>query len=1287
MPLPLHFRAAKLRSITPLVVVLGLALSAVLAWQAEKFAAATDLQRFERFSERIHTEVTRRVRHFEYGVRGSMSLWPASKSVERGEFSKSFQARNLDLEFPGALGLGFIKRVERGDIPAFLDATRADDAPHFKLKTSGSAADLFVIEFIEPLAQNRAAEGYDVGQETKRRVAAERAMATGQAALTEPVFLVQAMNEGPGFLYFYPIYKNGTQPVTPEERRAALFGWTYMPIVASRIFASITHEVGDELDFELFNGESLAPHQKIFDSDKHLSDPSTPTTGDRYVGRQFQASNTLTVGGLTWTLATSTSPKFARASRLGVYSAALGGPLLTALLAGLLLSLSRTTRKAQQLATAMTADLAVAKSKAEMLALVATRTTNAVVITDAQRRITWVNEGFTRISGYTLEESLGKTPGNLLQNEHTDPVTRTAMRTALQRGEGFHCEILNHSKTGTPYWLDLDIMPLREPDGVLTGFMAIELDITERKRADALLKEQAERTELALESGGLGLWDWNLVTGENHFDHRWAAIVGENLADLRPHVDEWVARCHPVDLPIAQAALERHFAGETALYQCRHRLKNRRGHWLWIMACGRVVSRSADGKPLRMVGTSHDITSSQLAQLEIERHVSALNHTSRLAKVGAWEFNPLQNTLTWSDQVRAIHEVNAYYEPTLSAGTSFYVGEASATIKGLVQAAIDHGTPFDVELPFCTAQGNHLWVRAVGEASRVGETTVLVRGALQDVTDSHRQRELLARAKDAAEAASRAKADFLANMSHEIRTPMNAVIGMTELLHGSPLNAEQTEFVGVIRTSGDALLTLINDILDFSKIESGKLELDHMPVNLRDCLETALSISAHSAAAKGLDLMIEIEPGTPEAMLGDSTRLRQVVTNLLSNAIKFTAQGEVLVTLGLQADNRLRFAVRDTGMGIPADKLDRLFKSFSQVDSSITRNFGGTGLGLAISQRLVTLMGGRIGVESTPGQGSTFSFEIPYSATTCPPRAGLGERAELVGRRLLIVDDNASNRRILANQTNGWGMDTQAVESGAAALQLIDSGTRFDAAIIDVQMPGMDGITLAGELRRRLSASQLPVIALTSQGSTSQAFAGLDVARVLSKPARAEVLQSALRDLFQPNATPDTAAANAGSGKAASAASAKTATAAAGAGGTADAPALKPAMRILLVEDIEINQQVATLLLGRLGYTAAIANNGVEALEAVAKESFDLIFLDMQMPEMDGLTCAGHLCAKYPASTRPWITAMTANALEGDREKCIGAGMDDYVSKPISGQALVAAIARAAEGLRGRRES
>ncbi len=551
--------------------------------------------------------------------------------------------------------------------------------------------------------------------------------------------------------------------------------------------------------------------------------------------------------------------------------------------------------------------------------------------------------------------------------------------------------------------------------------------------------------------------------------------------------------------------------------------------------------------------------------------------------------------------------------------------------------------------------------------------------ALSDITAMKESEKLLLQTQQqlrvslaAAEAATQAKSDFLANMSHEIRTPMNAVIGMTELLQSSPLTNEQAAYVGTIRTSGDALLTLINDILDFSKIESGHLELEQAPVNLRDCLESALAISAHSAAAKDLELMIEIEPGTPENLVGDVTRLRQVVTNLLSNAVKFTAQGEVVITLSALPSQRLRCSVRDTGVGIPAGKLDRLFKSFSQVDSSITRNFGGTGLGLAISQRLIGLMGGRIAVDSTPGQGSTFSFEIPFSAAPSPASPYLREHASLVGRRVLIVDDNATNRRILASQARSWRLEAQTAASGPEALAWLDQGERFDAALIDMQMPGMDGLALAAELRRRLPASQLPLLALTSLGTASAAFAGLDVAQVITKPARASILETALCALFQSKTAPVPREAAAASEAAANA------KAEAGAG-------LKSSLSILLVEDIEINQQVATLLLGRLGYSAQIANNGVEALEAVARESFDLIFLDMQMPEMDGLTCACRLCAEHPPSIRPWITAMTANALEGDREKCLAAGMDDYVSKPISGQALSEAIERAVEGLRPRR--
>ncbi len=1095
--------------------------SGLLVWQLERAAQRADQLRGEELGGRITQEITRRIRQFEYGLHGARSLWPASKSVERGEFAAMVADRELSGKFPGAIGLGFIRRVPREGLDDFITATRADAAPEFKVKTSGTAPDLYVIEFIEPLAQNIAAQGYDVGQEPLRRAAADRAMLSGEPAITAPITLVQAREEGSGFLVFAPIYKTGSHPVTPEERRSQLIGWTYMPLVASRILADVASQAGGELDFELFHGTEPNPSQLIF---SHSERPLSPKVNRYYAGLQ-----SLQIAGQRWTIAFSATESFQRASRLGVYSSGCGAFLLGALV----LNLGRTTRRAKKLAEDMTADLSAAVRKSDMLALVATHTTNAVVFTNARREITWVNAGFTRITGYELIEVLGKSPGSVLQCPRTSVAAIQAMRECFNREEGFRGEILNQGKNGREYWLALDVVPLRDAAGRLEGFMAIELDISERKLAEASLQEHAERTALALAAGELALWDWDIGSGRTHFDARWAEMLGESFSDLRPHVDEWVTRCHPEDLPLAQAALQKHFAGETALYQCRHRLRHRDGSWRWILDVGKVVSRGADGVPLRMVGTHQDITAQHLDQLERARQATALEHTGRLAHVGSWELDLATGRLSWSDQVRAIHEVGPEFLPSLAKSIGFYPDEAKAVINAAFYAGIERGEPFDLELPLVTALGSHLRVRVQGEAVRIGNRTETLRGAMQDVTESYRQRAALAAAKEAAEAATRAKADFLANMSHEIRTPMNAVLGMAELLQNTTLTEEQAGFSATLRTSGQTLLAIINDILDFSKIESGQLELEQTPVSLRELVESAKTILVAAATAKGLSLTTEFGPDVPEAIMGDPVRLRQILTNLLSNAVKFTAVGGIRLVVErkhgddfVERDSHvfapqvafpLSFSVHDTGIGIPADRLDRLFKSFSQVDASTTRHYGGTGLGLAISSRLAGLMRGRMEVESTHGKGSTFRFELLVTPAVLPAKA-------------------------------------LPVPSGVPA------------------------------------------------------------------PARA--------------------------------------------------------LRILLADDISTNQQVALLLLKRLGYTAEVAGNGLEVLAAVAHAPFDVIFLDVQMPEMDGLTCARRLCETYPRERRPWIIAMTANALEGDRELCLAAGMDDYIAKPISGQSLADALGR-----------
>ena len=812
-----------------------------------------------------------------------------------------------------------------------------------------------------------------------------------------------------------------------------------------------------------------------------------------------------------------------------------------------LIELRRTTRRQ----AAAAARIESIQSEFRKLAFVASRTSNAVIISDKEGRIEWVNDGFVRVTGYTLEEVKGRKPGTFLQGPETDPNTISTMREGVRSGAGFEVEVINYHKSGLPYWIHAEVQPLHDASGSLMGFMAIETDITARKEWEKKLAESEERVR-ALITQAPGVFFQFEVTSQGSrsfafLSERFSELFGRDPRDALHDPRLVIACVHPEDRPLTEARLEQAIANRCD-WNDTYRIITPSGITRWVNSRS-SASLSPDGTTV-WFGLFTDISTLQEARASAE------------------------------------------------------------TLNRQLEAAVNEAR------------------RATNEAVQ----------------------------------ASLAKSQFLAMMSHEIRTPMNGVIGMTSLLLDTSLTNEQREFTEIIRNSGENLLTLINDILDFSKIESGRLELEHEDFNLRDCVEGTLEILAPRAAGKGIDLVYEIAEDAPTHFRGDTTRIRQILINLAGNAIKFTETGEVDVTVECQTlgekGYELLFAVRDTGIGIPKEAQAKLFSCFTQVDASTTRKYGGTGLGLAISKRLTELMGGRVWLESEQNNGSTFYFSVIVARSSkTESNSGAPSRPHLTGKRVMVVDDNSTSLGIITRMLARWGLHVFQFKSPEEALIRIGFGEIFDLAIIDLQMPDMDGIQLAREIRVLPRGARLPLLLLSPFGQSALPHEAEVFQARLSKPAKASQLFETISRLLSPqkpqleSATPKSPVA-------------------------ARPPA--PMEKLLLAEDNVVNQKVAVTMLARLGFQADVVANGLEVIAALQRQKYDIILMDMQMPEMDGLEATRQIIRTTPnRDQRAWIIALTANAMEGDREVCLANGMNDYLSKPLKTPDLAAALERA----------
>ncbi|RFC39199.1 MAG: PAS domain S-box-containing protein [Candidatus Nitrotoga sp. LAW] len=903
-----------------------------------------------------------------------------------------------------------------------------------------------------------------------------------------------------------------------------------------------------------------------------------------------------------------------------------------------------------------------------------------LVVQDVNGRCIYMNSEAERLLGWSRAELVDRSVHDTIHPQTADghpliecycPIILGAKATG---GVRLDDQVFTH-KNGTVFPVEVSSQVFMR-NGVIDSIVMAFQNISERKKSELCIRQTQERLNLALEGSNLALWDLDVASDRIYLSSKWAEMLGGIPEETLMTVESLFNYIHPEDREQVQRLWVPVVKGLLPHYSVECRIKCRNGEWLWVYTQGKVVERDETGYAMRLTGTCANVTERRRAEDALHKSETKLrtlyDSTSDavmlLDEKGFFDCN-----LATLQMFGCVSREYFYSQHPADLSPEKQPGGQNSMILANKQIAI------------AMKEGSNRfeWVHKRADNGNTFDADVLLnvmmldgrpvlQATVRDVTQRKQAENVLRQSKVIAEQANKIKSDFLANMSHEIRTPMNGIIGMTGLMLDTELSPEQREYLNLVKASADSLLHIVNDILDFSKIESGKMEIEKVEFSLERMLRDTIKPLAIRAHQKNLELILNIATDVPDRVFGDPGRLRQVIVNLVNNAIKFTEFGEVEVSVRLADDvqkmsAKLNFSVRDTGIGIPQEKFQTIFNSFSQADTSTTRKYGGTGLGLTISAQIIGLMGGQIELDSEVGRGSTFRFTIDLPISSVAAYSQYQRFGQMTGMHVLVVDDNATNRKLMLNILSSWKMLPTVVSSGEEALAEMQRATAlgqpYSLAILDLQMPDMDGFELADRIRRHPQYVEAIMMMLTSEGQREYAARcqELGITSYLTKPvSQSDLLNAIMIALGEPK--PQIAQL------------------------ITHHSLRKPRhkLKLLLAEDNAVNQVLAIRLLEKSGHTVTVANNGFEAVQYWQNEQFDVILMDIDMPEMNGYEATQRIREQEQKNgMHTPIVAMTAHAMEGMRDECLNHGMDGYLSKPIDTVALWCELDKVMQNIKG----